>query len=160
MLDACRISRHLLLQTRNERGNSIRPKGPPVNADTFTMKWANGEASETTSRAAARYEFAVPVVIELQNGLFRTADRIDGLLVELSEGGAALVSPNDDRYKLNKRYRVYIDDQEGIVELRNMVPLDETQSRLGVSFHRLDLELQELVVDSLAQAKREVSRIG
>jgi len=124
------------------------------------MIWANGEASETTSRAAARYEFAVPVVVELSNGLLRTSDRVDALLVELSEGGAAIVAPNDHRYKMKKRYRVFIDDQSGIIELRNIVPLDESQTRLGVSFHRLDVELQELVVDSLDNARHQVSRLG
>lgn len=124
------------------------------------MKWENGSASATTTRAAARYEFAVPLTIELSNGLLRTADRVDALLVELSEGGAALIAPNDRRYKLKKRFRVYIDDHAGIVELRNVVGLDGGQFRLGVAFVRLDLELQELMVDSLDTARHQSSRLA
>lgn len=123
------------------------------------MKWENGNASETTTRAAARYDFAVPLTFELSNGLFRTADRLDALLVELSQGGAALIAPHDRRYKVKKRYRVYIDDHVGIVEIRNVQALDEAQTRLGVAFHRLDLELQELVIDSLDNARHESSRL-
>ncbi len=123
------------------------------------MKWETGTASETTTRAAARYDFAVPLTIELSNGLFRTADRIDALLVELSEGGAAIIAPVDNRYRLKKRYRVNIDDHVGIVEIRNLVSLDGAQARLGVAFLRLDLELQELVIDSLDNARHESSRL-
>ena len=101
----------------------------------------------------------MPLTIELSNGLFRTADRVDALLVELSEGGAALIAPQDRRHKLKKRFRVYIDDHEGIVELRNIGPLDAGQSRLGVAFLRLDLELQELMVDSLDSARHQSSRL-
>ncbi len=124
------------------------------------MKWENGNASETTTRTAARYDFAVPLTIELSNGLFRTADRVDALLVELSDGGGAVIAPQDRRYRLRKRYRVYIDDHAAIVELRNLVSDDNGQARLGVSFLRMDLELQELIVDSLDNARFESSRLA
>lgn len=123
------------------------------------MKWETGTADDVTTRAAARYDFAVPLTIEVSNGLFRPADRIDALLVELSDGGAAIIAPQDRRYRLKKRYRVHIDDHVGIVEIRNLVALDGAQARLGVAFLRLDLELQELVIDSLDNARHESSRL-
>lgn len=124
------------------------------------MIWSRGEANETTSREAARYEFAIPIMIELSNGLFRTADRLDGLVVELSAGGAAIIAPMDERYKLAKKYRIFIDDQSGILQIRNMSPLEAGQIRLGVSLERLDLELQELVADTLDASRRESSRLA
>ena len=102
----------------------------------------------------------MPAVLELSNGVFRAADQLDVLLVELSAGGAAIIAPSDRRYKIKKRYRVWVDDQAGILELRNVTQLDDTHVHLGVSFHRLDLVLQELVVDSLDTARQETSRIS
>ena len=124
------------------------------------MRWNDGILDQTTIRAASRYEFAVPTTVELSNGLFKTADRVEGLLVELSSGGAAIIVPSDVRLQLKKRYRVYIDDHEGVFQIRNIGELDDGQVRIGVSFFRLGLELQELVVDSLDDAKRETSRIS
>lgn len=124
------------------------------------MRWNTGEPSITTARAAARFGFAVPIIVELSNGLFRTADRVDAYLVDLSAGGAALILPGDPRLKVKKRFRVLVDDHAGIVEVRNMTPLGDAQVRLGVSFKSLGLELQELVADSLDSAKRETSRIS
>ena len=124
------------------------------------MKWNTGQADDTTIRAASRYEFAVPMAVELSNGWFMPGDHVDGLLVELSEGGAAVVAPSDDRYKVKKRYRVHIDDHAGIIEIRNITPLGDSQTRLGILFIRLGLELQELVVDSLDNAKLETSRLA
>ncbi len=124
------------------------------------MKWDNGLPDAPTIRAASRYDFAVPTIVELSNGLFKTADRSDGLLVELSAGGAAIVIPSDPRLKVKKRYRVYVDDHEGVIEVRNITELIDGQTRIGVSFFRLGLELQELVVDSLESAKRETSRLA
>jgi len=40
--------------------------------------------------------------LELSNGLFRTADHIDAYLVDLSQGGAAVVLPIDPRLKVKK----------------------------------------------------------
>lgn len=122
-------------------------------------KWGLAQPNESTSREAARFEFAVPITIELSTGMFRTTDRIDGLLVELSSGGAAIIAPADERYKLKKRYRVFVDDQSGIIELKNLSPLEDGQARLGVRFHRLDLELQELIADTLDDARRHSSRL-
>ena len=124
------------------------------------MKWDNGLPDAPTARAASRYDFAVPTTVELSNGLLKTADRSDGLLVELSAGGAAIVIPTDSRLKVKKRYRVYVDDHEGVIEIRNITNLIDGQTRIGVSFFRLGLELQELVVDSLENAKRETSRLA
>ncbi len=115
---------------------------------------------EQPTREDARYRFAVPMVIELSNGLFRQADRLDASLVDLSAGGAALIAPQDPRLKRGKRYRVAVDDHEGICEIRNISPMDSGQVRLGVLFSRLGLELQELVADSIANAKIESSRIA
>lgn len=124
------------------------------------MRWNTGEPSVSTTRAASRYGFAVPMSIELPNGLFRTADRVDAYLVDLSVGGAGLVVPADARLRVKKRYRVMIDDHGGIIEVRNITDLGEGQARLGVSFTSLGLELQELVADSLAGARVETGRIS
>lgn len=124
------------------------------------MLWDSGQASVSTIRAAARFDFAVPLSIELSNGLLRSADRIDAYLVDLSDGGAAIVLPADPRLGPKKRYRVHIDDHTGIVEIRNITELVDSQVRLGVAFKSLGLELQELVVDSLASARVESSRLS
>ena len=123
------------------------------------MRWHTGNADEQTARAASRYDFAVPMTVELSNGFLRTADTLDAFLVDLSEGGAALILPGDPRLKVKKRYRVHVDDHEGIIEIRNLTPLIDEQVRIGVAFSRLDLELQELVSDSLAGARIETGRI-
>lgn len=124
------------------------------------MLWSRGEASETTNREAARYDFAVPAVLELSNGFFRRVDQLDVLLVELSEGGAALIAPEDRRFKTGKRYRIWVDDQSGILQLRNISALPANQVRLGAAIHRLDLVLQELVADSLEDARHNMSRLA
>lgn len=126
----------------------------------ITMRWNTGEPSVSTTRAASRYDFAVPMSVELSNGLFRSADHIDAYLVDLSEGGAGLVLPTDPRLREKKRYRVLIDDHSGIIEIRNITNLSESQVRLGVAFKGLGLELQELVVDSVASARVESSRLA
>ncbi len=131
-----------------------------MDADRVVMRWNTGEPSVSTARAASRYDFAVPISVELSNGLFRTADRVDAYLVDLSEGGAGLVLPTDQRLKVKKRYRVLIDDHSGIIEVRNITPLTDAQVRLGVSFKSLGLELQELVVDSVASARDQTSRLA
>jgi len=110
-------------------------------------------------REAARYGVAVPIIIELSNGLFRPADRVEAYVVDLSKDGAALVARADDRFKLKKRYRVAFDDHGGIIEVRNLSNTEDGQVRLGARFSRLGLELQELVVDSLAEARAEASRL-
>ena len=124
------------------------------------MFWDTGEPSVPTAREAARYDFAVPMSVELGNGLLRASDRVDAFLVDLSAGGAALILPADDRLRAKKRYRVHIDDHSGIIEIRNITPLVDDQIRLGVAFKSLGLELQELVVDSLATARVETSRLA
>jgi len=124
------------------------------------MRWNTGEPSISTARVAARYDFAVPMSIELSNGVFRSADLIDAYLVDLSDGGAGLVLPGDPRLRPKKRYRVRIDDHSGIIEIRNITELTESQVRLGVAFKSLGLGLQELVVDSLASARIESSRLS
>ncbi len=98
--------------------------------------------------------------VELSNGLFRSADHIDAYLVDLSESGAGLVLPSDSRLSVKKRYRVAIDDHSGIIEVRNITDLADSQVRLGVAFKSLGLELQELVVDSVATARGESSRLA
>lgn len=123
------------------------------------MRWNTGEASVSTTRAASRYDFAVPMSLELSNGIFRAADHVDAYLVDLSQGGAGLVLPSDPRLAVKKRYRVVIDDHSGIVEVRNITELNDAQVRLGVAFKSLGLELQELVVDSVAAARVETSRL-
>ncbi len=124
------------------------------------MFWDTGEPDAPTAREAARYDFAVPMSVELGNGLLRASDRVDAFLVDLSAGGAALILPADDRLRAKKRYRVHIDDHCGIIEVRNITPLVDDQVRLGVAFKSLGLELQELVVDSLAAARLETSRLA
>lgn len=116
-------------------------------------------SSEETTRAAARYQFAVPITVELSNGLLRTPDHAAGLLVDLSQGGAAVLLPADKRLRIRKRYRVFVDDYTGIIEIRNLSELDEGQLRLGISFKSLGLELQELVADVLERAQQQSSRL-
>lgn len=111
------------------------------------------------TRGKVRYRFAVPMIIELPNGFLRPADRVEAFLVDLSTGGAALVAAYDRRYKHKRRFRVSVDDHSGIIEIRNISPIDDQRLRLGVQFSRLGLELQELVDDSLDAAQKASSRI-
>ncbi len=112
-------------------------------------------------RGKARYSIAIPMIIELRNGFFRQADRVEAFLVDLSAGGAALVTRADPRLKVKKRYRAAIDDYAGIIEVRNISTSDEDGVvRLGVQFSRLGLELQELVEDSLDEARTASTRLG
>ena len=124
------------------------------------MFWDTGELAAPMAREAARYNFAVPMIVELENGLLRASDRVDAFLVELSAGGAALICPADERLRTKKRHRVHIDDHSGIIEVRNITPLADDQVRLGIAFKSLGFELQELVVDSLASARVETSRLA
>ena len=124
------------------------------------MFWDTGEPAAPTAREAARYDFAVPMSVELGNGLLRASDRVDAFLVDLSAGGAALIVPADERLRVKKRYRVHVDDHSGIIEVRHITPLVDGQVRLGVAFKSLGLELQELVVDSLATARVDTSRLA
>lgn len=112
------------------------------------------------TRGKVRYNFAVPMVIELARGPLRRADHVEAFLVDLSTDGAALVTGPDPRLKMRKRFRVSIDDHSGIIEIRNMSLLDDQRVRLGVQFSRLGLVLQELVDDSLHTAQQASSRIG
>lgn len=114
---------------------------------------------DTTVRADTRYEFEVPVDIELSRGLFRPADRLPGVLVDLSKGGAAIMTTFDARLRLNRRYRVIIDDHVGIISVRNIVQDVGEQIRMGVQFRSLGLELQEIVSDALAEAQWVGSRL-
>lgn len=111
-------------------------------------------------RERARYQLGVPFVIELRNGIFRRADRVEAFLVDISAGGAAVVSGVDPRFRVKKRYRAAINDHEGIIEIRNISENGDGNVRLGVQFSRLGLELQELVDDSLNDAKTAASRIA
>lgn len=110
-------------------------------------------------RESARYSLDVPMTIELSNGFFHRPDRVDASLVDLSHGGAAIVLATDYRLKRKGRYRAWIGDHAGIIEVGNLTSLDEDQTRLGVSFTKLGLELQELVADTLDAAKQRASRI-
>lgn len=112
------------------------------------------------TRSDTRYEFAIPVVIELSRGLLRPADRVPGELVDMSKGGAAITTRSDPRLRLKKRYRVIVDDHVGIVAMQNIVPAGGDVVRLGVTFESLGLELQEIVSDALAEAQWMSSRIG
>lgn len=114
----------------------------------------------TPTRTETRYEFSVPVVIELSRGLLRPADRVHGVLVDLSKGGAAITTRSDPRLRLKKRYRVIVDDHAGIVAVQNLVPAGGDLVRLGVTFESLGLELQEIVSDALDEAQWMSSRIG
>ncbi len=120
-----------------------------------TREPADGQTRENT-----RYDFAVPMIIEFGNGFLRAPDRTDAILVDLSQGGAAIVCPSDDRIRQRKRYRVWVDDYAGIIEIRNIRPLDDGRVRLGVAFKGLGLELQELVADTLQNAQFQTSRFA
>lgn len=111
-------------------------------------------------RESARYSLGVPMTIELSNGIFHRPDRVDASLVDLSHGGAAIVLATDHRLKRKGRYRAWIGDHSGIIEVGNLTSLDEGKTRLGVSFTKLGLELQELVADTLDAAKQRASRIS
>lgn len=123
------------------------------------MATSRPEQTEPT-REKARYQIAVPMIIELGNGLFRTADLVEAFLVDLSAGGAALSTAADPRLKVKKRYRVAIDDYAGIIEVRNISNVENGKVRLGVQFSRLGLELQELVDDSLDAARTASTRLS
>ena len=112
-----------------------------------------------TTRGDARYTFSIPVVIELSRGLLRQADRVPGVLLDLSKGGAAITTRFDSRLRLKKRYRGIVDDHAGIVTVKNIVTTDDDLVRLGVKFESLGLELQEIVSDVLAEAQWMSSRL-
>ena len=114
---------------------------------------------DTTVRSDARYGFAIPVSIELSRGLFRQADRVPGVLVDMSKGGAAITTRFDSRLRLKKRYRVIVDDHPGIISLKNLVTIDGEMVRMGVQFTSLGLELQEIVSDALEEAQWLSSRL-
>ena len=120
----------------------------------------NPSPSESPPRATARYPFAVPMVVELSNGILRRTDRVDALLVDLSQGGAAIVMQPDPRLRVKRRFRVSIDDHDGVIEVRNVNEVDDGRLRIGVAFRGLGLELQELVVDALENAQFDASRIS
>jgi hypothetical protein len=110
-------------------------------------------------RETTRYSFAIPMMVELPNGLFRQSDRTDAVLVDLSQGGAAMVAMADDRIRERKRFRVIIDDHAGIIEVRNVVAIEGGRVRFGAAFKSLGLELQELVADALENAVAQSSRL-
>ncbi len=99
------------------------------------------------------------MIMEFGNGFLRTPDRVDAVLVDLSQGGAAILCPPDGRIRERKRYRVWVDDHAGIIEIRNIVPINDEWVRLGVAFKGLGLELQELVADTLQNAQFRSSRM-
>jgi hypothetical protein len=100
------------------------------------------------------------MVIELSNGLFRRADLWEALLVDMSNGGAAMIVLHEPRLKANKRYRVRIDDHDGIIRTGSVVAHDETKVRVGMRFERLGLELQEIVSDAVQAAQERASRLA
>lgn len=110
-------------------------------------------------RETTRYSFAIPMMIELPNGVFRQSDRVDAVLVDLSHGGAAMVLMDDPRVREKKRFRVVVDDHAGIIEVRNVVRIEGNRLRVGVAFKSLGLELQELVADALEGAVAQSSRL-
>lgn len=116
-------------------------------------------AGDTTIRSDARYGFTIPVSIELSRGMFRPADRVPGVLVDMSKGGAAITTRFDPRLRLKKRYRVIVDDHAGIIALKNLVTIDAAMVRMGVQFTSLGLELQEIVADALEEAQWLASRL-
>ena len=118
------------------------------------------EPAAEPTRDGTRYDFAVPMEIELQTRLLQPTDRVEAFLVDLSAGGAAIVTGFDKRLKPKKRYRVWIDGYSGLIQIRNLSRVADGQLRLGVSFSRLGLELQELVVDSLAAARVQATRLN
>ena len=115
--------------------------------------------SDSPTRSAPRYEFAFPVTVELSQGFLRPADRVPGRLVDMSVSGAAIVMAADPRLKLKRRYRVILDDHVGIITVKNLVPGDGGDVRLGVEFMRLGLELQEIVSDAIHEAQWAASRL-
>lgn len=115
---------------------------------------------QNPTRNDARYEFAIPVVLELSRGLLRPADCVPGMLLDLSKGGAAITTRFDPRLRLKKRYRVIVDDHAGIIAVKNIVPAKGETVRLGVRFESLGLELQEIVSDVLQEAQWVTSRLG
>ena len=124
----------------------------------------NTEASPP--RGDTRYPFEVPVHVELARGFLRPADRVEGRLVDMSRGGAAIVLRSDPRLKPRKRYRVLIDDHAGIIAVSNITPFEDDESapdddlvRVGVEFKSLGLELQEIVADALQEAQWNSSRL-
>jgi len=113
----------------------------------------------TTSRESHRYYIPFPMQIELRSGLFNKK-RVPARPVDLSQGGAAChVRPNE-AFEVGKRFRLYVDDVAGFIEIRNVEMLDDGLMRIGMSFVQLELETQERIVDALEQAKFESSRLN
>lgn len=121
--------------------------------------WKKSSEGEVTSpRENQRYYIPLPMQIELRMGLFRKVT-VPARPVDLSHGGAAChVRPNA-AFEVGKRYRLFVDNVAGFVEIRNMEPVEDGLLRIGVSFVQLELETQERIVDALEQAKFESSRI-
>jgi len=118
------------------------------------------EGTQRTPRENRRYPFAVPLTVELPNGLFRRADAVDALIVDLTKQGAALVMARDPRLRERKRYRVQVDDHAGIIEVRYIKSAEDNLVRVGAHFKSLGLELQELVADSVQHAQERLSRLN
>ena len=115
---------------------------------------------QTLRRDQRRYPFAVHVVIERRVRLFAQPERIDGALIDLSEDGAGIVVPSSVDFRERATHRIFVNDHEGVIQVRNITLIDDDRQRLGVRFRRLGLDLQELVADSLDAAHRAESRLS
>lgn len=119
----------------------------------------SSETEATASRESLRYYIPLPMQIELREGLFRKT-RVDARPVDLSQGGAAChVRPND-AFEVGKRFRLYVDNVPGFIEIRNVRMVEDGLMRIGMSFVQLELETQERIVDALEQAKIDSSRLN
>lgn len=118
----------------------------------------SSEAQAKPSRESQRYYIALPMQIELRMGLFRKT-RVPARPVDLSHGGAACHVRPDAAFEVGKRYRLFVDDVAGFIEIRNIQMVEDGLMRIGMSFVQLELETQERIVDALEQAKFESSRL-
>ena len=122
------------------------------------MKRKSAASESPPARENYRYTIALPMQIELRQGLWakRCASAVP---VDLAIGGAACHVRAHKDYVVGKRFRVFIDGQPCFAEIRNVREIGGGLLRIGMEFIQLELETQERIVDAIDQAKFESSRI-
>lgn len=123
------------------------------------MKRKSDESSDQPPpRENNRYTIPLQLEIELSRGFGKGKERIPARPVDLSIGGVACHVPIDKAFKVGKRFRIFIADFPCFAEVRN-VSVEDQFMRVGMSFIRLELDIQERIVDAIEKAKFESSRL-
>ena len=122
------------------------------------MKRKPDEPSEVPSRENNRYTIPLQLEIEVSQGFGKGKERVTARPVDLSIGGVACYVPSHKAYRVGKRFRIFIADFPCFAEVRNM-SVEGDLTRLGMSFIRLELDIQERIVDAIQHAKTESSRL-